>query len=295
MRIGVYGQTINDRDLSWVVSFLEKLISDGHHLSVYHAFAELLPESLRKKTLSGIIESVDDTIDRELDFFLSLGGDGTMLRAVNFTYQSNVPVLGINLGRLGFLASVEKRNAIDAVNKIALGEYNIQKRTLLELGGNNNLFAPDPVALNDFTVSKRDASSMINIHTYIDGEFFNTYWSDGLIISTPTGSTGYSLSCGGPIVFPCSGNLVVTPIAPHNLNVRPIVISDTSQITVELEGRTDSFLCSLDSRYEAITSADHLVIKKSKFVGRIIMMKNYSYAESLREKLTWGVDKRRLN
>jgi len=291
MRFGLFGFGFERKDQQWFNEFLIFLQSRGHNICLYKGLLKNLNDSFSKQQFS-VLDSVDDIIKEDLDFLISLGGDGTMLRAVSFSYLANVPILGINLGRLGFLASVEKKNFSSAISKLESGDYILQNRSLLQLFTENNLFDPSPVGLNDFTVAKRDTSSMITIHTFINGEFFNTYWADGLIISTPTGSTGYSLSCGGPIVAPGSGNLIITPIAPHNLNVRPVVISDTSTILLKPEGRSNSFLCSLDSRFQAVSPSSSLTIKRSKQHARIAVLKDYSFSEALRQKLGWGVDKR---
>lgn len=292
MRLGLFGFGFDNSEQLWFRDFIQLLKERGHFICLYEELLNNVDSDLFINESFPILSSVDDIIKHELDLVISLGGDGTMLRAVSFSYLANVPLLGINLGRLGFLASVEKKNTLTALSNLEKGEFVLQNRSLLQLYSENNLFEPSPVALNEFTISKRDTSSMITIHTYIDGDFFNTYWADGLIISTPTGSTAYSLSCGGPIVTPGSGNLIITPIAPHNLNVRPVVISDSSTIELKFEGRTNNFLCSLDSRFNSISSGNSLIIKRSKQYARIAVMKDYSFSEALRQKLGWGVDKR---
>ncbi|TVQ51332.1 MAG: NAD kinase [Saprospirales bacterium] len=292
MKFGLFGFGFDKGDQTWFNEFLAHLKSRGHSLYLYKGLLCNL-NSYHTKSDYPILDSVDDLIRGELDMLISLGGDGTMLRAVSYSYAANVPIAGINLGRLGFLASVEKKNVVKALSFIEKGDYIVQNRSLIKLHSTNkNLFYSSPVALNDFTVAKRDTSSMITVNTFINGDFFNTYWADGLIVSTPTGSTGYSLSCGGPIVSPGSGNLIITPIAPHNLNVRPVVIPDSSVIELRPEGRTNSFLCSLDSRYQAVSSSASLVVKKSKQYARIVVLGDYSFSEVLRQKLGWGVDKR---
>src|SRR5690606_2152379 len=195
----------------------------------------------------------------------SLGGDGTLLDTLSLVRNSNVPILGINTGRLGFLASTGKEDIEAAVNALRNKTYKEDKRTLIHVDSNKPIFEGANFALNEFSIHKKDTSSMITIHTYINGELLNSYWADGLIIATPTGSTGYSLSCGGPIIFPSSENFVITPIAPHNLNVRPIVVSDQSILSFEIEGRSDSFLCTLDSRYEAVDQTYQLAVRKETF------------------------------
>jgi len=196
------------------------------------------------------------------------------------------------LGRLGFLASIEKEKIREAISLLKAGRYSLSERTLLHLESNHPLFGDIPFALNDCTLLKRDTSSMIVIHTFINGAYLNSYWADGLIISTPTGSTGYSLSCGGPIIFPNSGNFVITPVAPHNLNVRPIVISDSSVISFEVEGRAENFLCTLDARFETITSEFQLAVRKCDFDIKLIQLHGWSFMHTIREKLMWGTDTR---
>jgi len=197
---------------------------------------------------------------------ISLGGDGTLLDTVTFIKDKGIPVLGINYGRLGFLASIGREDLHTAVSALVKGTYVIDERTLIHLDANIPLFGDVPYALNEFTLHKKDSSPMIKIHAYLNGEFLNTYWADGLIVATPTGSTGYSLSCNGPVVFPDSGSFVITPVAPHNLNIRPIVVPDNNIISFEVEGRTDEFLCSLDSRRELVAKETQLAIKKELFV-----------------------------
>ncbi|MEZ5030430.1 MAG: NAD kinase [Saprospiraceae bacterium] len=226
------------------------------------------------------------------DAFICLGGDGTFLNALTLVQDSNIPLIGINLGRLGFLAGIEERQIGDAVRDFVDGRYDLEDRALLQLESSDPLFGDCPYALNDFTILKRDTSSMITIDAYMNGDFMNTYWADGLIVATPTGSTGYSLSSGGPIVFPTSGNFVVSPVAPHNLGVRPIVIPDSAVLSFEVRGRTDSFLCTLDSRFATITPEHQIAIRKASFSLRLIQFHGYSFLSTMREKLAWGRDLR---
>src|SRR4030095_13913287 len=227
-----------------------------------------------------------------IDVVLALGGDGTVLHAVAAVNELPIPVMCINLGRLGFLSSIESRLGGFAIHELAKGRYHYDERTMIYLDTDSDIFMESRMALNDFTLHKRDNSSMITIHTYINGELLNSYWADGLIVATPTGSTGYSLSCGGPIIFPNSGNLIITPVAPHNLSARPIVIPDTSVLSFEVEGRAESFLCTLDSRFETVTSSTKLVIRKSDIKTRFIQLYNYSFLKTLHEKLNFGKDSR---
>ena len=236
--------------------------------------------------------SSGDDLDPGIDCMISLGGDGTLLDTVTFVKDSGIPVLGINYGRLGFLANIGKEEIHSAMDAIINRKYVLDKRTLLHLDANIPLFGATPYALNEFSLHKKDTSPMIKIHTYLNGEFLNTYWADGLIVATPTGSTGYSLSCNGPVVFPDSGSFVITPVAPHNLNIRPIVVPDNTIVSFEVEGRTDGFLCALDSRREIVTKEIQLAVKKEAFGINLIRMHENNFLQTLRNKLSWGLDKR---
>jgi NAD+ kinase len=201
-------------------------------------------------------------------------------------------MLGIYLGRMGFLSTTDKQQVRDAIDKLVHNRFVIIERVMLYMESNPPLFGEMPYALNDCTLLKRDTSSMITIHTYLNGDYLNSYWADGLIIATPTGSTGYSLSCGGPVVFPGSGNFVITPVAPHNLNVRPIVISDESVISFEIEGRAENFICSLDSRFELINAHHQIALRKNDFKTRLVQLQDVTFLNTIREKLGWGEDVR---
>lgn len=239
-----------------------------------------------------IIKDHEELKDWSPDIAITLGGDGTILGATCLIRELETPILGINLGRLGFLAAVEKKNIDTSIQYVAEGKYQVESRSMLTLDSDPDIFGELNFALNDFAVHKRDTSSMISIHTYLDGDYLNSYWADGLIIATPTGSTGYSLSCGGPIVFPGSGNMVMTAVAPHNLNVRSLVLSDTSVIRIEVEGRTKNFLATLDSRYQKVTADHKLALRKCHFSTKLIRLHDQSFRETIQEKLSWGKDKR---
>jgi NAD+ kinase len=226
------------------------------------------------------------------EILISLGGDGTILEALTFIKNTQTPILGINFGRLGFLANVGKEQIHQAIDIVARGKYLIDKRSLLELNSNKPLFGNMNFALNEMTIQRKDQSSMITVKTFLNGELLNAYWADGLIISTPTGSTGYSLSCGGPILYPTSGNFVITPVAPHNLNVRPIVVSDDVILSFEVSGRGNSFLCTLDSRFETIDSSYQIAIKKAPFTANLVRLTDMNFISSLKNKLNWGIDQR---
>src|SRR5680860_106827 len=230
--------------------------------------------------------------DDSYDFLLSLGGDGTILNATLLVRDVDIPILGINLGRLGYLSSVEKSKIQESIQDLVEGSYSIDERTMLQLHSKPELFKNENFALNDFTIHKRDNSSMITVQTYMNDEFLNTYWADGLIVSTQTGSTGYSLSCGGPIMAPGCNNFIITPVAPHNLNVRPVALSEDVTLRFKVEGRADNFLCTLDSRYELITSQHEITVKKADFKIKLIDLEKMSYFKTLRNKLMWGKDLR---
>ena len=233
-----------------------------------------------------------DEIRNKTEILISLGGDGTILEALTFIKNTQTPILGINFGRLGFLANVGKEQIHQAIDIVARGKYLIDKRSLLELNSNKPLFGNMNFALNEMTIQRKDQSSMITVKTFLNGELLNAYWADGLIISTPTGSTGYSLSCGGPILYPTSGNVVITPVAPHNLNVRPIVVSDDVILSFEVSGRGNSFLCTLDSRFETIDSSYQIAIKKAPFTANLVRLTDMNFISSLKNKLNWGIDQR---
>ncbi|MCY1513685.1 NAD kinase [compost metagenome] len=223
---------------------------------------------------------------------LSLGGDGTLLDILSLVRNAQIPVIGINFGRLGFLASINKNEIKTAIEALVNGNYSLDKRTVLNLESQNTLFLEENFALNDVTIHRRDNSAMMIIHAYMNDEFINSYWADGLIIATPTGSTAYSLSCGGPIIFPSSQNFVITPVAPHNLNVRPVIVPDHVNLTFEIEARSKKFLVSCDSRTETVDRSVKLTVNKADFGVNLIRLNNESYLTTLRNKLLWGIDTR---
>lgn len=289
MKAYIYGQRWKEKDTSYIQKLLDKLEAEGIELCFNKEFLSQAPTTLRShKSLSGHQELKTYSPD----VIITLGGDGTILSAMIEIQDLETPILGINLGRLGFLASIEQGRIDDAIDSLIKKNYTISDRAMLELTTTSNLFPDANYALNDFTISKRDNSSMIILHTFVDGDFLNSYWADGLIVSTPTGSTGYNLSCGGPIIFPSSDNIILTPIAPHNLNVRPVLLSGSHEITFKIEGRSDNYLCTLDSRHAIIAADEELSLRKNKFVARLIRLEGDSFMNTIRSKLNWGVDKR---
>lgn len=290
--IGVIGRTILNEEAAEFSNFIIDLLHNkGVEVYAYQPFFDALKMIKGGRTKARVFNADDEVVNR-FDFIFSLGGDGTLLETVTVIKERDIPVIGINLGRLGFLASVSKNDIYYAIDELLKGAYSIDHRTLLYLDDNQQIFGHLNFALNDFVIHKNDTSSMITIHTYINGEFLNSYWGDGLIIATPTGSTGYSLSCGGPIMFPQASSFCVTPVSPHNLNVRPIVISDNSILSFEVEGRSNSFLVSMDSRYQSVGYGLQMAIRKAPFTAKLVKLNHSSYLKTLRTKLNWGADVR---
>lgn len=291
MKVAIYSRGLDAEQQEPLHVLLQELQRYNIHILIYNALLEQysLPVNLLENTRP--FHSSED-LDDETDCLISLGGDGTMLDSVTLVRDKGIPLLGINFGRLGFLASISKEEVATAVDAIVNRTFVVDKRSLIHLDASLPLFGNDPFALNEFAIHKRDTSPMIKVHTYLNGEFLNSYWADGLIVSTPTGSTGYSMSCNGPIIFPESPCFVITPVAPHNLNVRPIVIADTDIISFEIEGRSDQFICSLDARREIVDKSIQLAVKKENFHINLVRLNENSFLSTLRTKLTWGLDKR---
>jgi NAD+ kinase len=291
MLVALYNRTFDEQDIPTLQRIVKMLEEHNLSLVVYEAFYERIAAHYTFKTQPRLFRGRFD-LPTQTDMLFSLGGDGTLLDTVSFVGNSNIPLIGINLGRLGFLAAISEEELEQAILSLMRGSYTIEKRTLLHLDSSLPLFDGSPYALNEFTINRKDSSSMIKIHTFLNGEFLNTYWADGLIVATPTGSTGYSLSCGGPVVFPQTSSLVITPVAPHNLNTRPIVVPDDNVISFEVEGRSSHFLCTLDSRTEAITSDVQLAVKKENFTISLVRPDEHNFLKTIRQKLYWGADKR---
>lgn len=292
MNVALYSRVFKLDDLP-VLETLIKALEDQHiDFFVFADMAQTLEEHGIRTGEWQTYGDHEELLACQVEAFICLGGDGTFLNALTLVRDSGIPLIGINLGRLGFLAGLEESQIQSAVTDFVAGRYDIEERALLQLESSTELFGDCPYALNDFTILKRDTSSMITVDAYMNGDFMNTYWADGLIIATPTGSTGYSLSCGGPIVFPGSGNFVISPVAPHNLGVRPIVIPDKSVLSFEVTGRTDSFLCTLDSRFATITTDHQIAIRRAPFSLKLIQFHGYSFLSTMREKLAWGRDLR---
>lgn len=291
MRIALFGTNFSENFNKYIQHLINKLESEKVDIYIEQFFLNYLKEKMRFKNDVLTFTNHEDLKDKA-DILFSIGGDGTLLSAISFVRNSNIPILGINTGRLGFISSVAPDQIEQAVNDVLNNKYKTNKRTLLTLKTSNNLFKNKNFALNEVAVLKKDTSSMIKIEAYVDDEFLNTYWADGLIVSTPTGSTGYSLSCGGPIIAPGTNNIIITPIAQHNLNVRPIVINHNSTIKLKVEDRDQLALVSLDSCSRAFDSSIELTIKKANFKINLIEPQNNSFISTVRQKLMWGSDKR---
>jgi NAD+ kinase len=291
MKIAIYSRGLDKEQQEPLILLLQQLNNHKVQIILYKQLLQqyhIPPEILANATL---FES-SQQLDANTDAFISFGGDGTVLDAVTLVKDKGIPILGINFGRLGFLANVNKDELSVVAEAMANRTFIVDKRTLIHLDANVPLFGDAPFALNEFSIHKRDLSPMIKIHTYLNGEFLNTFWADGLIVATPTGSTGYSMSCNGPIVFPDSSSLVITPVAPHNLNVRSIVVPDSNIISFEIEGRFDEFICAMDARREIVQKDVQLAVKKETFDVNLIRFNEGSFLSTLRDKLTWGMDKR---
>ena len=291
MRIAIYSRGLEANQQNGLKLLLSELAAYKIEPVIFQDFFNQFYSIINFGDKYSTFNSPEDLIE-DIDCIISLGGDGTLLDTVTFVRDTGIPVLGINYGRLGFLASIGKDELHTAVEALVKRSYMLDKRTLLHLDANMPLFDKVPYALNEITIHKKDTSPMIKIHTYLNGEFLNTYWADGLIVATPTGSTGYSLSCNGPVIFPESASFVITPVSPHNLNIRPIVVPDDNIISFEIEGRTDGFLCTLDSRREIVDKDVQLAVKKESFGINLIRLNENNFLQTLRNKLSWGLDKR---
>ncbi len=288
MHIGVHGKQFGADTTGFIRHVLGR-VGKNHQISVSPSFEE----HLREGKLTGYsFETFHAEDVGSLDLVMTLGGDGTLLEAVTQIGDKGIPILGVNTGRLGFLATTAKEEFDQAFDHLEAGNYTYDERTLLYLDASQAIFDGLNFALNDIAILKKDTSSMITVHAYINGEFLNSYWADGIIISTPTGSTGYSISCGGPVVVPGSHNFIITPVSPHNLTVRPIVVPDDSELSFTIEGRSNHFLIALDSRYETVDDTIRLKVSQAKFRAKLIKLEGYNYFKTLRQKLNWGLDVR---
>ena len=291
MVLALFSQEINESVNDVVQSFFSSKFSKE---SKFYVEKKLYDQLAFDGDLELIPFNKSKDLDSSIDLLVSIGGDGTFLRTIEYVRDLNIPVMGINTGNLGFLATIKKENLDQAVEKIYNKKFKVENRSVIkvnseEIGLPKNLF---PYALNEISVVRKDTTSMINIKTSLDGNHLNSYWADGLIISTPTGSTGYSLSCGGPVISPSSGSLVLTPISPHNLNARPLVISDETKIELSVSGREEKHLLSIDSNIFTVQNQTKISIEKPNFDFKIAHFSNNNFYKTLKEKLLWGKDKR---
>lgn len=291
MRVALYGRLLEMGNAKYVQYLVDELSKLNYTILVFEAFMPHLHNKVDWQTLPETFKEIQD-LDSELDYIISFGGDGTILDIVQLVGNRPIPVVGINLGRLGFLATIGVDDLDKAVNCFKNNAFEFDERALLEVSANREMFEGQLLALNEFTLHKKDTSSMVIIHAYLNGEFLNTYWADGIIVSTPTGSTGYSLSVGGPVLMPRSSNFVIAPVAPHNLNIRPLIVPDDSVITFEIEGRAENYMCTLDGRYETVDKSIKIAIQRSKENFLLARLPDTNFIDSLRSKLLWGTDQR---
>ena len=291
MRVAVYGKQFQKEVAPFVQELFQELEKANMEVLVFEPFYNFLSQQMSMNLFLGTYNTYEE-LNEGIDLFISVGGDGTILDATTLIRDTEIPIIGVNTGRLGFLADIAKDQIPKTIKQLVNKKFSIDQRTLLHLDTDIPIFGDLNFALNEVTISRKDTTSMITITTYINDQYLNSYWADGLIISTPTGSTGYSLSCGGPIVMPGSQNFIITPIAPHNLNVRPLVISDEYEIKVKVEGRASQFLVALDSRIQTIDAGIELTIKKEAFKINMVETETQDFASTLRNKLLWGLDKR---
>ena len=294
MKIAIYGQSADKISKNIFLELLSISKSENIILLIEKKYNSILLKKSKISHNHKLFSSYED-LDNTVDLMITIGGDGTLLRSITFVRDLGIPIIGINTGRLGFLATLNQELLNIELKKILKGEFNVEERSLLEVNiDNNNDFSDFNFALNEVSVGRKNTTSMIEIKTTLNGEYLNTYWADGLIVSTPTGSTGYSLSCGGPIMTPSSQTFSITPIAPHNLNARPLVISDEIKIELSVEGREESHLLSLDSRINSLKNNVKIKIKKANYKIKLASFKNNSFYKTLRSKLLWGEDRRNI-
>lgn len=291
MKVAVFGKKFHEDFNIYCQKLINELLKANCQVITYQPFYRFLKDQIKLPSIyNQTFMRTDELVG--CDLVLSIGGDGTFLEAATFVRDLNIPIAGINSGRLGFLADISKEEIIPAIQDILNLKYSLRTLNLLEINTKGDVFGEMNFALNELAISKRDSSSMITIHAYLNGQFLNSYWADGLIVSTATGSTAYSLSVGGPILHPDSSNFVISPIAPHNLTVRPLVIPDDMEIQLKIDARGGKFLASLDSRSRVIDEQITINIRKAPFSIQMVLRNDQSYYDTLRNKLMWGVDKR---
>lgn len=290
MRIGIHGREMATGQVPVVDDILRRMAAHGMEPRLSKDLAAWL--NANGSTSRAVVLSNAAPDPKDLDLFIGLGGDGTLLDTVAMVGRSGIPVLGLNLGRMGFLSTVRLEDLDLALDALVKGRYTLQDRSLLEVIDHPELLGCNNYALNEISIHKRDSASMLTVHVNLGADYLNTYWADGLIISTPTGSTAYSLSCGGPILYPTNGALVINPIAPHNLNVRPFVVPDHFEIHLEVEARSDRCLLNLDSRSVVVNDHTKVTVRRAPFSVKLVMLEGRDFLQTLRTKLNWGLDVR---
>jgi len=291
MKVLFFARKVSESNYGPIGEIFVKFENAGINITIYETLLNQLHGSV-PLPIADILKTNESLEGHGFDYLIVLGGDGSILDATVLVKGSGIPIMGINLGRLGFLASIEKSMVDEVIKAMLHSTLAIEERSMLSITSNYPIFGDANFALNDFTILKRDTSSMINIHTFVNGDYLTTYWADGLILSTPTGSTAYSLSCGGPIIYPNNDNFIITPVAPHNLNVRPLVVSDDVILSFQIEGRTKKFLTTLDSRVESIDNSYEIAIKKAPFQAMLVRLNDMNFLNAIKEKLHWGEDLR---
>lgn len=292
MKVALYGLSHSDTTVHYVLELLDELGNRAGDISIEREFYAYLRQNCEMEEFPTFTR--EEGLDGSFDMFVSFGGDGTILRAVTYVRDLGIPIVGVNTGHLGFLSTFKKEDVRKVVTEFVQGDYQIVERSLVQVETEPHIedFEGFNFALNEVTVSRKDTTSMITVETHLNKEYLTSYWADGLIVATPTGSTGYSLSCGGPVIVPSAQSLVLTPIAPHNLNARPLVISDDTRIHLKVSGREEQHLLSLDSRIATLDNGTDIYVKRANFTVRMIEYTSESFLKTLRNKLLWGQDKR---
>ncbi|PZD78735.1 NAD kinase [Mesonia sp. K7] len=293
MKVAIYGQFYHEDSGKYIQELLDELEAQDVEVHIEENFLKIINETEEINKKYPQFDTFTK-IDNSYSYFFSIGGDGTILKCINYVRDTKVPIVGINTGRLGFLATIQKDEIKSMLKALSEKNYTISRRELLSIATTpkNQSLSDMNFALNEIAISRKNTTSMITIDAWLDGKYLNGYWADGLIVATPTGSTGYSLSCGGPIITPETKSLVITPIAPHNLNARPLVIPDDTELTLKVSGREDEFLVSLDSRLTSLNNETTMTLKKADFTIGLVSLEQESFVKTLRKKLLWGEDKR---
>lgn len=290
MKIAILGKPFDETVAPFLQTLLDELTAREAEVLIVESFRDCLASHLRLPPGIKTFRRGDSL--RGVQFVLSIGGDGTLLDTVTYVGALQIPILGINTGRLGFLAPINPDYIPQAIDALFKGHFTLEDRSLLRVETDPDVFGALNFGLNEFSILKRDTSAMIVVHTYINGEYLNSYWADGLVVSTPTGSTGYSLSCGGPVMLPQTNNFIIAPVCPHNLNVRPLIVSDQSIISFEIEGRATSYLLALDSRSVPVEASVQMAVRRENFNARLVKLNHVNFLSTLRNKLNWGLDRR---